>query len=171
VSATPDDLERSVDDAIDALRRYVAVARGVRSEFVPEQVPLDPRMEEAAVALGLALGRFEEAFESELGFAPPVEPFLDAQDELLDDDTEVDADTFNLNVEIGFEPGAAPTRMDDVVGILQQVTDDLVERLEGDGYVVSQYSVVGTSGGDFDEDFDDFGDDDLDEDSDQENER
>ena len=113
-----------------------------------------------------ALGRFEDAFESELGFPPPVEPMWDTAEETPEEDLEVDADTFSMNVEIGFEPGAAPTRMDDVVGVLQQVTENLVDRLEGDGYVVTQYSVVGTAGGDLDDELDDSDDSDDSDDPD-----
>ncbi|HEY9525030.1 MAG TPA: hypothetical protein VIR33_17465, partial [Thermopolyspora sp.] len=60
-------LDAAVDDAIRALRHYVEVGRGVRAEFEPEQADLDPRVEQAAIDLGLVLGRLEDAFTDELG--------------------------------------------------------------------------------------------------------
>ncbi|MFP5346470.1 MAG: hypothetical protein ACLGIA_05540 [Actinomycetes bacterium] len=145
------DLDTSLEEVVDALRRYVAVARGVRAEFDPEQADLDPRVEEATVALGLALGRFEDDIDSEVGFVPTLQPMWerdDTDDDLSADEDDTDgaalltADEFSVGLVVGVESPAPPEALDRVLGIVDDAASALVDKLEREGYVVTEYFVA-----------------------------
>lgn len=176
---TANDLDAALAQAVEALQQYVTVARGVRGEFDPEQADLDPRVEQAAIALGLALGRFEDEFEAEIGFVPTVEPaWAGSHDEDADDEGpeggsapdgegSLAADAFSMGMVVGADPTASGEQLDGVLGILDDAAGQLVDRLESEGYVVTRYFVArGEHAGGLEGfgDFDDFGDEDEDDD-------
>ncbi|GAB2685905.1 hypothetical protein [Thalassiella azotivora] len=144
---TGDDLDAAVEDAVAALRSYVTLARGVRGEFDPEQADLDPRVEESAVSLGLALGRLEDEFESTVGFVPTIEPMWEDDGGPVEDDEPeavppLAADAFSVGLVVGVDEGRSPDQLDGVIEVLDEAAGDLVARLEADGFVVSEYFVA-----------------------------
>ena len=147
-------LDAAVEDAIRALRHYVEVGRGVRAEFEPEQADLDPRVEQAAIDLGLVLGRLEDAFTDELGFMPTIEPTWDDDELVTSADGAaasrglpgpVTADTFSLGLVVSTDlPGEldGPDPLDGVVGLLDEAAASLVDRLGDNGFLVTEYFVA-----------------------------
>jgi hypothetical protein len=140
----PGDVDRSVDEVARHLRAYVEVSRGVRSEFSPEQADLDPRVEDAARELGFALGRFEDAFEGELGFVPEVgaawvsEPLADEPEQ---PPTELLVDEFRIGMVVGVADGTSPDALDAVLPIIDDATSSLVDRLWDHGFNVTEFFV------------------------------
>jgi hypothetical protein len=173
-------LDEAVTRVVDALKQYVAVARGVRGEFAQDQAMIDPRVDSAYETLGLALGRLEDEFEDEFGFAASVEPLWEGEetDELEDDDVDLSAataadedldgaellalDGFSMGMVVGVSEGSIE-QLDAVVGILDDAAGDLVGRLEAEGFVVTQYYVARGDDGDL---LDGLDDDELDDDDD-----
>jgi hypothetical protein len=163
---------------VDALQQYVAVARGVRSEFAQDQAMIDPRVDSAYETLGLALGKLEDEFENEFGFAASVEPLWEGEetDELEDDDVDLSAatatdenldgaellalDGFSMGMVVGVSEGSVE-QLDAVVGILDDAAGELVGRLEAEGFVVTQYYVARGDDSDL---LDGLDDDELDDD-------
>lgn len=141
----PGDVDRGIDEVARGLRAYVDVARGVRAEFSPEQADLDPRVEDAARELGFALGRFEDAFEGELGFVPEVGAVW-ASEPLADDDPEQPpiellVDEFRVGMVVGVVDGASPDSLDAVLPIIDDATSALVDRLWDQGFSVTEFFV------------------------------
>ena len=151
-------LDEAVARVVDALHQYVAVARGVRSEFAKDQAGIDPRVDSAYEALGLALGRLEDEFEDELEFPAQIEPLWDGGDEdedsdddepsvlgVLDEDLDgaelLALDGFSMGMVVGVSEGTVD-QLDAVVGILDDAAGELVGRLEAEGFVVTQYYVA-----------------------------
>lgn len=140
----PGDVDAGVADVARRLDAYVAVARGVRAEFSPEQADLDPRVEDAARELGFALGRFEDAFEGELGFVPEVgaawssEPLVDAPEQ---PPIELLVDEFRIGMVVGVADGTSPEALDAVLPIIDDATTVLMDRLWDQGFSVTEFFV------------------------------
>jgi hypothetical protein len=176
--SSPAALDQAVARVVDALQQYVAVARGVRGEFAQDQAMIDPRVDSAYEKLGLALGKLEDEFEDEFGFAASVEPLWEGEepDEEADEDVDFSAagasdehldgaellalDGFSMGMVVGVSEGSIE-QLDAVVGILDDAAGDLVGRLEAEGFVVTQYYVARGDDSDL---LDGLDDDDLDDD-------
>lgn len=136
--------DAAVDEVTERIRTYLEIARGVRAEFSPEQADLDPRVENASRDLGLALGRFEGAFEAELGFVPEVGAIWDAPpvDVEPTQPGTLLADQFSVGMVVGVADGTSPDALDAVLPIIDDATSQLVERLWGQGFEVTEFFVA-----------------------------
>ena len=142
--SVPGDVDAAVDEMATRMRSYVQVARGVRAEFSPEQADLDPRVEDATRELGFALGRFEDAFQSELGFVPVVDTVWDARIEDGEPEgppVELLIDEFRVGMLVAAADGASPDALDAVLPIIDDATSQLVDRLWDQGFTVTEFFV------------------------------
>lgn len=133
------DLDRQVDRLVARLHEYVAVARGVRSEFDAVSADLDPRVEDAAEAVGRDLTAFSQAFEAEVGFLPIWDPSYSAAEPVAGPEEPGTADGFTLGLVVGVGDSGDPERLADVFDLLDEAAVSLVERFESEGFVVSEY--------------------------------
>ena len=137
-AVTPE-LDQQVERLAARLREYVAVARGVRTEFDAAAADLDPRVEDVAEAVGRDLAAFSEAFEAEVGFLPIWDASYRAAEPVTGPEAAGAADGFTLGLVVGVGEGGDPDRLSDVFDIMDEAAVSLVERFESDGFVVSEY--------------------------------
>lgn len=141
----PGPVDRVVGEVTQRMRAYVEVSRGVRAEFEPTQADLDPRVEDAARELGFALGRFEDAFENELGFLPEVGSIWGGDDDVDDEPeqppVELAVDEFRVGMVVGTTDGSSPDALDAVLPIIDDAATQLVDRLGDQGFTVTEFFV------------------------------